>query len=205
MDRPFMKKDKVGADITKENIHNDNGNGKDKNDYYTGNKSKQLLVHIMQNGIEVDKPIKTKIYAQEVTWNRRQYPVVSSRFYYDYNGVAHQQVDVNDVSVLTFHKDHEDNCKKCGGKMTVDARESRALGRRGVFHAIWGLDNTHMILLIVFAIGAMAMAGFAFYSFNQDTLHKAQLENANVKVKEMTQIIGQYQNMTGTVIGRDLR
>jgi len=143
----------------------------------------------MQNGVEVSKPIKSKIYEQSITWKKRQYPIVPDRFYYDHKGIAHQQVDANDVSVLTYHKDHENNCKKCGGKMTIDARQARMLGRSGVFHAIWGIDSTHMILLIVFAIGAMGMAIFGVYSYNQDTLHKAQLDSANKEIARLNYII----------------
>jgi hypothetical protein len=160
-----------------------------ENEFYTGNSSKNLIVHVMQNGVEVAKPIKSKIYEQKVVWNKRQYPVVPSRFYYDHKGVAHQQVDANDVAVLTYHKDHEDNCRKCGGKMTIDARQARMLGRNGVFHAIWGIDSSHMVLIIIFAIGAMAMAGFAFYSYNQDTLHKTQLESAQKEVARLNAIL----------------
>jgi len=156
-----------------------------KAEYFTGNKSKQLLVHIMQNGVEVDKPIKTRIYEQSVIWNKRHYPIIPARFYYDYKGIAHQQVASNDVSVLTFKKDHEDNCKKCGGKMTIDAKEARQLGMRGIFHAIWGLDSTHMVLLIIFALGAMAGAGFGVYSYNQDTLHKTQLAGAQENIARL--------------------
>lgn len=115
--------------------------------------------------------------------------VYPPRFIYDNKGVAHQYVDVNDEAVLTFRKDHTDKCRKCGGKMTIDTRESRSLGRHGIFHAIWGLDSTHMILLIIFAIGAMGMAGFAFYSYNQDTLHKTQLESANKEIVRLNNII----------------
>lgn len=154
----------------------------ESNEYYTGNKSKQLFVHVMQDGIEVTKPIKTKIYEQNVTWNKRLYPIVPERFYYDHKGIAHQMIATNDVSVLTWHKDHTDTCKKCGGRMTIDARQARELGKRGVFHAIWGIDSTHMILLIVFALGAMGMAGGFVYYYNQDTLHKTQFENAQQKV-----------------------
>ncbi len=166
--------------------------------YYTGEKSKNLFVHVMQNGVEVDKPIKAKIYDQHTTWNKRQYPIIPSRFYYDHKGVAHQQVDSNDVAVLTFHKDHTDKCKKCGKKMTIDAREARELGKRGVFHAIWGIDNTHMILLLIFAIGAVAMAGFAFYSYNQDTLHKTQLESAKQEITRLNNIINPTPDTTDT-------
>lgn len=187
MEQPVLRKEEIA-------------NG--KSEYYTGNKSKELLVHIMQDNIEIDKPIKTKIYSQSVHWNTRQYPIVPSRFEYDYNGVAHQYVTVNDVSVLTRHKDHTDTCRKCGGKMTVDARESRALGRRGVFHAIWGLDNTHMILLIVFAIGAMAMTGAFFWAYSTDIKHATQLESANKEIARLNSIINPapVESNTGHII-----
>lgn len=159
------------------------------NEFYTGESSTQLFVHVMQNGREVDRPIKTKIWEQSVVWNKRQWYVYPPRFLYDSKGVAHQYVDVNDNAVLTFHKDHEDNCRKCGGKMTVDARQSRTLGRNGIFHAIWGLDSTHMVLLVILAIGAMAMTGLAFYSYNQDTLHKTQLESAQREIARLNGII----------------
>lgn len=194
----FAKKD----DIPRPDIEAiSNGNGKHKIHFYTGNSSKLLYVHVMQDGIEVDKPIKTVIYAQSVEWNKRQYPIVPERFIYDNKGIAHQYVSTNDVSVLTWHKDHEDYCKKCGGKMYVDARESRALGRRGIFHAIWGLDNTHVMLLVVLMLGAMAMAGAFFWAYNQDTLHKTQLESAKADIAKKNNVIEQYYNMTGIRIG----
>lgn len=63
----FRKEKEIETPIITESH---NGNGKiDKNTtIYTGNKSKQLMVHIMQDGVEVDKPIKTKIYEQKVSW-----------------------------------------------------------------------------------------------------------------------------------------
>lgn len=183
MDMPVFKKE----NIPKPDIDNiSNGNGKHKVNYYTGSSSTLLMVHVMQNEIEVDKPIKTKIYSQSVEWNKRQYPIVPERFVYDFKGVAHQYVAVNDVAVLTWHKDHEDNCRKCGGKMTVDARESRALGRRGIFHAIWGLDNTHIMLILVFAIIGMSGFGAFFWAYNQDTLHSAQLASAKADIARQT-------------------
>jgi len=191
-EREYKKPDKVL-------MKNEHG---EKSDYYTGNKSKDLLVHIMQKGIEVDKPIKTKIYNQSVEWNRRQWAIVPERFVTDYNGLNHQYVDVNDVAVLTWKKDHEDKCKKCGGKMTVDAKESRALGRRGVFQAIWGLDNTHMILMIVIMIGAMAMAGGFFWAYSENTKNVTQVQ-ANVKeIARLNDVIETYHNVTGITIGK---
>lgn len=204
MDMPLFKKQEPKAEI----LPVDNGNGKIARNViiYTGNSSRQLVVHIAQkNGnrlIEVDKPIITKIFNQSVEWRGRQYPIVPERFIYDFKGIAHQWTDVNDVSTLTWQKDHEEHCRKCGGKMFVDAREARALGRRGIFHNIWGLDNTHVMLLLVFALGAMAMAGAFFWAYMNDTKHTAQLEASQTEVKRQANIIGQYQNMTGITIGR---
>lgn len=148
----------------------------------------------MQDGLEVSKPVTTKIYEQSVTWNKRQWPIIPSRFYYDYKGLAHMQIDVNDSAVLTFRKDHEDKCRKCGGKMTIDVTQTRTLGRKGVFNAIWGLDSTHLILMVVILLGAVAMAGAFVYYFNQDTLHKTQLENSNAKVNELKSELCIIQN-----------
>lgn len=156
-----------------------------KSEFYTGEKKKKLLVHVLQNGVEVSKPIKKKIYDQYVTWEKRQYPIVPSRFVYDFKGIAHQYVESNDVAVLTFNKDHEDKCKKCGGRMTIDARQARELGKSRVFHAIWGIDSTHMILLIVIAVGAMAMAGFGVYYYGQDSTHNAQLQAEKLRTGEL--------------------
>lgn len=199
MKRPFLESESEEKPNKKRLEVIDNGNGRIKGmkeTIYTGNKSKDLFVHMMQKDIEIDKPIKTKIFHQSVEWNKRQWAIVPDRFIYDYNGIAHQYVDVNDVAVLTIHKDHEDNCKKCGGKMTVDAKESRALGRRGVFTAIWGLDNTHIILLIIFAIGAMGMAGAFIWALNSDTQHKAQLESAQENIKTLLLRLDVYEPNT---------
>jgi len=174
-----------------------------KNEYYTGNISKQLLVHVMQNGVEVDKPIKAKIFDRSVVWNQRHYPVIPSRFMHDYNGLAHQYVDTNDVAVLTWQKDHEDKCKKCGGKMTIDAQQSRALGRRGIFNAIWGLDNTHMIIIILAICASIGASAFAVYELNQDTLHKAQLESAQTAIKQYKLALGIDDEPKDTTNGHD--
>lgn len=201
---PFMKKDIAEKDIP--TIDNGNGKASKNVTIYTGNTSKILIVHICQKKglqlVEVDKPIKAKIYEQSIQWRGRQYPIVEERFVYDYNGIAHQYVDVNEVSTFTWQKDHEANCRKCGGKMTVDAREARILGRRGIFHNIWGLDNTHVMLMLVLIIGAMAMAGAFFYAYNSDTRHLAQLEASQKEVARQANIIGQYQNITGITIGK---
>jgi hypothetical protein len=168
-----------------------------QNEYFTGQKSKELLVHVMQDHIEVTKPIKTKIYAQDVEWNKRKWHIYPPRFVYDHKGIAHQYVDVNDVAVLSFNKDHTDSCKKCGKRMTVDAKQARELGKKGVFHAIWGIDSTHMILLIMFAIGAMVAVGAFFWAFTNDTKHTAQLEAEKIKTSNLSSELSLYKQFYG--------
>lgn len=158
---------------------------KERSEYYTGEKSKNLLVHVIQDGVEVTKPIKRKIYEQKVNWNKREYPIIPEKFIWDNKGVAHQYVSTNDVAVLSFNKDHEDKCKKCGGKMTIDARQARELGRRGIFHAIWALDSTHMVLMILIIVGAMAGAGFGVYFYGEDMKHKTAMDNGIIRIKEL--------------------
>jgi len=157
----------------------------ERSQYYTGEKSKNLLVHVVQDGVEVTKPIKKKIYDQRVSWNKRDYPIVPERFIWDSKGIAHQYVTTNDVAVLSFNKDHEDKCRKCGGKMTIDARSARELGRKGIFHAIWALDSTHMILMIIVIIGGMAGAGFGVYFYGEDMKHKTAFENGQTRITEL--------------------
>lgn len=178
-------------------------NNKYNNEYYTGQKSKKLIVHVMQNNTEVAKPIKKRIYDQKVSWNRRDYPIIPAKFVYDHKGVAHQYVETNDVSVLSFNKDHEDKCKKCGGKMTIDARSARELGRRGIFHAIWALDSTHMIMMIVIIIGAMAGAGFGVYFYGEDMKHKTAMDNAIADNVELKAEISRLNLIVNPPPGRD--
>lgn len=156
-----------------------NSDGKlDKNDFYTGEDSKELLVHVVQDNIEVSKPIKTKIWKQQVEWKQRIFPIVPSRFVTDHKGLKHQYVNANDVSVLSFNKDHEDKCRKCGGKMFVDARNARDLVKRKTIEAIWGIDSTHIILLIILGMVALGSIGAVLYFANESTKLQQKINSA---------------------------
>lgn len=173
---------------------------KDKpEDYYTGEKNRKLLVHIIENGVEVTKPIRKRIYDQQVIWRKRIFPIDIKQTIVDAKGVHHLYVSANDMAILNFKKDHADHCRKCNGKMFIDARNARDLLKRNTIQAIWGIDSTHMILLLVFAVAAMAAIGFAFYSFNQDTRHTAELTAEKAKTLSQNTEIGLLQNQTRTL------
>lgn len=151
---------------------------KDKNDFFTGNNSKKLFVHVMQDNVEVSKPIKTQIWKQQIEWKQRVFPIVPARFIVDAKGIHHQYVNVNDVSVLSFNKDHADKCRKCGGKMFIDARNARDLVKRKTIEAIWGIDSTHIVLLIILGVMTMVTTFSTIYFANQTTALQQQINSA---------------------------
>lgn len=149
-----------------------------ENEYFTGEKNKQLLVHVMENNIEVGKPIKTQIWKQQVEWNQRIFPIDHNAFIIDSKGIHHQYVEANDLSVLRFNKDHEDKCKKCGGKMFIDARNARDLVKRKTIEAIWGIDSTHIILLMLLGIAVLGAIAGIFYVINLNTELQSKINSA---------------------------
>jgi hypothetical protein len=148
------------------------------NEHFTGEKNKRLLVHVMQNSVEVAKPIKTQIWKQEVTWNQRVFPIDHNSFILDSKGIHHQYVEANDLAVLRFNKDHEDKCRKCGGKMFIDARNARDLVKRKTIEAIWGIDSTHIILLMLLGIAVLGAVGAVMYVINLNTQLQAKINSA---------------------------
>ena len=140
-------------------------------EYYTGERTKILLAHITQGrNKEVTKPIKAKVYSQEIKWKNRQWSLIGqeSRFITDNKGINHVYLDVNDSAVLTLHKDHTDTCKKCGGKMTIDAMSNKQMNRKKIVTAIWGLDNTHIMLLLIMGIVTLILGVVIMYMYGDN-------------------------------------
>lgn len=148
-----------------------------ENDYYTGEKDKVLFVHVMQGNVEVDKPIKSQIWKQQVEWRGRLYPISHEDFIVDSKGMHHQYVNANNTSCLRFGG-AIDNCVKCGGKMTIDARNARELLKRNTIQAIWGIDSTHVILLMILGMGLLAVVGFAVYEYTQGQALQTKIDSA---------------------------
>lgn len=147
-------------------------------DYYTGERTKLLLAHITQGGNkEVTKPIKAKVYSQEIKWKNRQWSLIGqeSRFITDNKGINHVYLDVNDSAVLTLHKDHTDKCKKCGGKMTIDAMSNKQMNRKKIVTAIWGIDNTHIMLLLIMGIVTLILGVLLMYMYGDSQSAHAQI------------------------------
>jgi hypothetical protein len=153
-----------------------NGNGKS---FFTGENKKQLLVHVMQDNIEVDRPIKTNIWTQQVEWKRRIFPISHEDFLIDSKGIHHVYVDCNKMTTKRFKKS-VDKCVKCGGKVeqNIDARNARDLLKRKTIEAIWGIDSTHIILLMIMGIALLAIVGFAFYEYTEQQKLQTKINGA---------------------------
>jgi hypothetical protein len=178
------------------------GDGKiTSNDFFTGEKNKQLLVHVMQDNIEVDKPIKTQVWKQQVEWKQRIFPISHEDFIIDSKGIHHVYVDANRLRTKRFAK-APDKCVKCGGKMEdkIDARNARDLLKRKTIEAIWGIDSTHIILLIILGIAMLAMVGFAFYEYTEGQKMQARI-NAAIATNDVTALIDKKPATSSTKTG----
>lgn len=166
--------------LSRNNEENDTSNGNGKSEYYTGNKTSRLLVHIIQDGVEVSKPVRTQIWKQEIEWRRRKYPISPDDFFWDYHGIAHQYVNANNTSALRFQLPKDLRCKQCGGNLRhpTDSRNIREMTKRGVIQAIWGIDSTHLILLFVAMFGVMGAIAFAVYEADQKDQLQAKIDSA---------------------------
>lgn len=161
-------------------------------------KSKNTLVcHIMSGNTKEVGTAKTKLYAQEFQWRKRMWAIDADAIpWVDKKGISHLFVDVNESDGIirfleprklnlsapfntTCPKCNEplefpaieapiDLCGKCGDRITYDARNVRDLLKRKTIDTFWGLDSSHMILLIIMAIVAVGAMGGLFYLLGQN-------------------------------------
>lgn len=156
----------------------------DKNDYYTGEKDKILFVHPMQGNIQIDKPIKTLIHKQSIEWRGRVFPISPSDFIIDDKGIHHQYQNANDTRPMALgnytDKPIELKCRDCGGQLArpMDSRNVRSVIKRGTIQAIWGIDSTHLIILLFAMIGVLAGIGYAVYESQQLATLQAKVDSA---------------------------
>jgi hypothetical protein len=139
-------------------------------DFYAGNKNKKMIVHFMINpNKEVGKPKKIRVYAQEVTWKKRTWPINRNNIVTDSKGMSHYYVDINKERSYSFKATITDTCKKCGGDLAIDSRNVRDLVKRKTIETFWGVDSTHIMLLLIMGIVLVAMIGVIFYMYTDNS------------------------------------
>lgn len=68
-----------------------------------------------------------------------------------------------------------DMCAQCGDRITIDARNARDMLKRKTIDTFWGIDSSHILLLLIMGIVAIAGFGAVFYLLGQVQNLQAQL------------------------------
>lgn len=146
-------------------------------DFYAGSKNKKMIVHFMVNPTkEVAKPKKIRVYAQEVTWKKRIWPIDRNHIITDSKGIPHYYLDINKEKSYLFKATVSDTCRKCGGELSIDARNVRDLVKRKTIETFWGVDSTHIMLLLIMGMVLMVMMIGLFYVILDNQKKEVELQ-----------------------------
>ena len=158
-------------------------------------KSNRLICHILDSRRHEVGIAKTHTYAQEFTYKKRSWPIDHDSIpWIDKKGHCHLFVDVNEADgIYRFLEPRKlnldagqecdkcgspqplDICSKCGDKITIDARNVRDLVKRKTIDTFWGLDQSHILIILVMGIIAIAAFGGLFYLLGQNQSLQQQL------------------------------
>lgn len=141
-------------------------------------KNKTLYVHLMANKNHEIEIVKRKVYDTEFDWNKKTFNVHPEFFITDKIGDVHYYCDINDTyGGLSFNKEHIEQCNECGKSLSKDSQISYNLTRKRNLTGIWGVDNAHMILLMILGIGLMLCLVAVFYIVGMLNETQKQLDN----------------------------
>jgi len=134
-----------------------------------------LLCHIMQDMINEVGIAKTKLYAQEFQWKKRMWPIDKDAVsWVDRKGLHHMFFDVNEsdgtIRFLNARKDNiiDDKCMECGGKISMDAKNTWDLLKRRTVDVLFGVDSSHIVLLMIIGIVALICIAAVFFLIGEN-------------------------------------
>lgn len=86
-------------------------------------------------------------------------------------------IDIGDTKhqLAEFIAKPIDMCAQCGDRITIDARNVRDMLKRKTVDTFWGIDSSHILLLLIMGIIAIAGFGAVFYLLGQVQNLQAQL------------------------------
>lgn len=184
-------------------------------EYYKFAKNKTLIIHIQQNVKNGVGMVKKKIYEQDFQWKGRAFPIDHNSIIYDNKGVGHLYYDANSsdgvIRLLTpaqlnlidtsiqCEKCHRlapiDKCNKCGGAITYDARNVRDLIKRKTLTTFWGLDQSHILLLLVMGIIMIGAFGGMMYMLGENQkINQAYTKLLEAQIKEDNTVTSNTNN-----------
>ena len=129
----------------------------------------------MQDMVNEVGTAKTKLYAQEFQWKKRMWPIDKDAVAWrDRKGISHMFFDVNEsdgtIRFLYAQKENiiDDKCIECGGKISIDAKNTWDLLKRRTVDVLFGIDQSHVMLLIICGIVALAAFAGVFYMLGEN-------------------------------------
>lgn len=145
-------------------------------------KRNQLICHIMQDMVNEVGTAKAKLYAQEFQWKKRMWPISKDAIAWkDRKGINHMFFDVNEsdgtIRFLAPTKQVEqrlpdgkfiDKCIECGGAITIDARNTWDLLKRKTVDVLFGIDQSHIVLLMIIGIVALICIAAVFFLIGEN-------------------------------------
>jgi len=140
-----------------------------------------LLCHIMDSNMQEVGIAKAKTHSQEFQWRKRMWPISKEEnvIWRDKKGKSHLFVHVNEstgsITFLNGSRAYIDKCIQCGGPIGMDARNVYDLLKRKTITAIWGIDSSHIILLMIMGIVAIGAIAGIMYLIGQNTKLQEQL------------------------------
>ena len=153
-----------------------------------------LLCHALDEFNREVGVVKTKTYAQDFQYKKRVFPIDPSAIpWIDKKGIAHFFVNINEADGLIrfleprrINLDGEpcktcgspvplDLCTKCNGRITIDAVSVRNMVKRKTIDTFWGLDQSHIMIILIMGMLAIGAFGGAFYLLGQNQNLQQQL------------------------------
>lgn len=147
--------------------------------------SKTLICHIMQDKYQEIDNIKTKTYKQDFTWKKRIWAISNKGIWYDRKGIGHAMFDVKFTDgqmyllQLEVDKVFLDKCIICSNSIGIDAVNARDLLKRKTVNAIWGVDNSHIMLLMILAMVTLGMFAGLMYLVIENQKLNTELTTIN--------------------------
>lgn len=163
-----------------------------------------LVCHLLYNMKDEIGTVKAKKYAQEFSYKKRMWPIDKDAVSYtDRKGNEHYFCDINEsdgivrwldpiqFNHLEFVGENKvqflDKCSECGGRITYDARNVRDMLKRKTIDTFWGIDSSHIMLLLVMGIIAIGAFGGLFYLLGQNQNLQQQLNKYLPSAEEVKQ------------------
>jgi hypothetical protein len=143
------------------------------------------------SGLKELGSVKANLSKQEFTWKKRMWPIkddYKDAIWEDKKGISHLHVNVNEadgtyhfitpakLNLYGFEKNEDgsykmsaiDMCAQCGDRISIDAINTRDLMKRKTITSYWGVDSSHVMLLLILGVAVMIAMAIIMYMYGEN-------------------------------------